>query len=81
MKKPKRKGDNKVKYGTISLPAPLINKIKKRISGTGMTSVSSYVAFILREVLSSQKVNSKEIMGKENKEEIKKKLKNLGYLD
>ena len=69
MKKPKKKQDNKVEYGTISLPLPLINKVKERIKGTGMNSVSAFVAFVLREVLSGDE-DSK----------IRKKLANLGYL-
>ena len=78
MKRPKRKDENKVKYGTISLPIPLINKIKKRIEGTGMNSVSAYVAFVLRQILSSSE--SKETFNKQDEEEIKRRLKSLGYL-
>ncbi|MFH0936570.1 MAG: CopG family transcriptional regulator [Candidatus Woesearchaeota archaeon] len=78
MKRPKRKDENKVKYGTISLPMPLINMIKKRIRGTGMNSVSAYIAFILRQILSSSE--SKETFSKKDEEEIKKRLKSLGYL-
>jgi len=78
MKRPKRKDENKVEYGTISLPMPLINKIKKRIEGTGMNSVSAYVAFILRQILSSS--DPKEVLSKEDEEEIKRRLKSLGYL-
>ena len=76
MKIPKKKSDNKVGYSTVSLPSPLIYKAKKRIKGTGMPSVSAYIAFILREILSSE--NKKELDKKEM-EEVKKKLKNLGY--
>ena len=76
MKRSKRKEDNPVKYGTISLPLPLIEKIKERIKGTGMNSVSSYVAFVLRQILSSP---GKEILGREKEEEIKRRLKSLGY--
>ena len=81
MKKPKKKGDNKVEYGTISLPLPLINKIKERIEGTGFNSVSSYVSFVLREIFSSTDKESKGIMNKKHREEIVKRLKKLGYLD
>lgn len=81
MKRPKKNDDNKVEYGTISLPIPLINKIKERIEGTGMSSVSSYVSFVLREVLSSTDKKNKGIMNKKNKDEIVKRLKKLGYLD
>ena len=76
MKKAKKGKDNKVEYGTISLPLPLIDKIKKRIKGTGMNSVSSYVAFVLREILSS---SSKESTCKKVNKELGAKLKRLGY--
>jgi Arc/MetJ-type ribon-helix-helix transcriptional regulator len=81
MKRPKKKGDNKVEYGTISLPIPLINKIKERIKDTGFNSVSSYVSFVLREILSSTDKGSKGIMNKKKREEIIKRLKKLGYLN
>lgn len=78
MKRPKKRDENKVEYGTVSLPMPLINKIKKRIEGTCMNSVSAYVAFILRQILSSSE--SKEVLSKKDEEEIKRRLKSLGYL-
>ncbi len=77
MKRAKEKGENKVEYGTISLPTPLIEKIKDRINGTGMNSVSAYVAFVLREILSSG--NNKELLSKKESEEVKRRLKSLGY--
>ena len=70
MKRSKKIGENKVEYGTISLPLPLITKIKKNMEGTGVTSVSSYVSFVLREVLADENIG-----------DVKKKLKKLGYLD
>lgn len=66
----------KSKYGTISLPMSLIYSVKKKIEGTGMNSVSSYVSFVLRQILSSE---SDELMDKKAKIEVKKKLKILGY--
>ena len=68
----------KREYGTISLPMPLVESIKNKIKGTGMHSVSSYVTFILRQILSSP--DSKDILDKETEDEIKKRLKNLGYI-
>ena len=76
MKRPKNKGENKVGYGTISLPLPLIEKVKKRIAGTGMNSTSAYVAFVLREVLSSE---SREFYDKKEMKNVKSRLKSLGY--
>lgn len=78
MKKAKKKDDNKVKYGTISLPVPLINKVKQRIKGTGMNSVSGFVGFVLRQVLSTPAKES--LFNKEQEKEIKERLKSLGYL-
>ena len=68
MKKKKEK-EIQVKYGTISLPIPLIEKVKNKIKGTGMPSVSAYVAFILRQILSE-----------EDGTQIKSRLKKLGYI-
>lgn len=81
MKRPKKGSDNKVEYGTISLPIPLINKIKERIKGTGFNSASGYVSFVLREIFSSTDKESKGIMNKKHREEIVNRLKKLGYLD
>jgi len=80
MRNPKKNEDNKVQYGTISLPRPLIAKIKKKIEGTGMPSVSAYVVFVLRQIISSPSLNSsKEFLNKGEEGEIKNRLKELGY--
>ncbi len=72
-----KKERNKNAYGTISLPMPLIEKIKEKIEGTGMHSVSAYVVFILRQILSSG--DNGEILSKEKEAELKRRLKSLGY--
>lgn len=79
MRRSKTRDENKVEYGTISLPMPLIEKVKERIKGTGMNSVSAYVAFVLREILSSQQ-NGDEILSREEAEKLKNRLKSLGYI-
>jgi len=81
MRRPKDNKDNKVEYGTISLPMPLINKIKERMEGTGMSSVSSYVSHVLREIFASTEKDSKQIINEKDKEKIVGRLKKLGYLD
>jgi len=79
MKKAKKK-ESKVKYGTISLPMPLIEKIQRRIKGTGMPSVSAYVSFVLRQVLSSPESSDKNgILSREEELDLSKRLKALGY--
>lgn len=69
------------KFTTISIPTPLANKIKKRIEGTGFTSLSSYVTYVLREVISGIEEESEEVFSKEDEEKVKDRLRALGYLD
>ncbi len=71
------------KYTTISIPTPLADKIKKRMEGTGFNSVSSYVTYVLRQVISSieEEEKEKEAFSKEDEEKVKDRLRALGYLD
>jgi hypothetical protein len=69
------------KFTTISIPTPLAEKIKKRIKGTGFTSLSSYVTYVLREVISGLGEESEEVFTKEDEDRVKDRLRNLGYLD
>ena len=69
------------KFTTISIPTPLAEKIKKRIKGTGFTSLSSYVTYILREVISGVEEEHEEAFSKEDEERVKDRLRALGYLD
>ena len=70
---------------TISLPKPLFDKIKQRIEGTGFNTVSSYVVYVMRQVLSEleskEKKPAQEAFTKEDEEKVKARLKSLGYLD
>ncbi len=66
-------------YITIRLPAEIYTAIEKRIQGTEVTSVEEYVVFALEEFLVYDGSPS-ESLSKEDEEEIKKKLKELGYL-
>ncbi len=69
------------KYTTISIPTPLAEKIKKRIEGTGFTNVSSYVTYVLREILAGMEEETDEALSKEDEERVKERLRALGYLD
>ncbi len=70
------------KYTTISIPTPLAEKIKKRIEGTGFNSLSSYVTYVLREVISNvEEEENDEAFSKEDEEKVKDRLRALGYLD
>ncbi len=68
------------KFTTVSIPTPLFKKIGERIKGTGFTSVSSYVTYVLREVVSEEE-NEAEPFTKEDEKRVKDRLKALGYLE
>lgn len=61
---------------SISLPAELYQRIEKRVKATGFSSVDEYVIFVLDEMLAEGGVSGKE----EEEEEVKKRLRALGYL-
>ncbi len=65
---------------TVDLPVEIIEKIKKRIEGTGFNSVSSYVAYVLNEVLSDIEEEDEDFT-EEDEEKVKERLRALGYLD
>ncbi len=73
----------KVEYTTVSIPKPLVEKIKERMKGTGFSSVSSYVTYVLRQVISSieEEERSKQAFTKEEEEKVKQRLRDLGYID
>jgi metal-responsive CopG/Arc/MetJ family transcriptional regulator len=67
-------------FMTISIPTSLYRKIEEMIKGTEVSSVSSYVAKVLREKVSQEK-ESGEVFSKEDEEKVKARLKALGYID
>ena len=73
----------KVEYTTVSIPKPLADKVKERMKGTGFSSVSSYVTYVLRQVLSSieQDKRAKQAFTKEEEDRVKQRLRDLGYID
>jgi len=75
--------EHKVEYSTVSIPKPLIKKIKERMKGTGFPSVSSYVTYVLRQVISSieEEDKSKQAFSKQDEEKVKQRLRDLGYID
>jgi Arc/MetJ-type ribon-helix-helix transcriptional regulator len=64
---------------TISLPTEIYTKVGQRIAGTEFQSVDEYVIFVLEEVLKEEEPEA--TFSKEDEEQVKKRLKALGYLD
>ncbi|MFH1240036.1 MAG: CopG family transcriptional regulator [Candidatus Diapherotrites archaeon] len=69
---------------TVSIPKPLANRIKKQIEGTGFHSVSSYVTFVLRQLLmvsEGNEISKHDAFDKKLESQVRENLKKLGYLD
>ena len=64
----------------VSLPGGLYSKIEERVKATEFRSVEEYIIFVLEEVLKDEGEEEKAF-SKEDAEEVKKRLKALGYLD
>jgi len=64
----------------IFLPANVYKKIEERVNATEFHSVEEYVIFVLEEVLKDEGEEEKTFT-KEEEEEVKKRLRALGYLD
>lgn len=71
----------KGKYTTVSIPVTLYSRIKRLIEGTGFTSVSQYVTYVLREIVAAhEEARYEEPFTQEDKERILERLRRLGYL-
>ncbi len=68
--------DSKV---TIKIPRPLYNRIKKIVEGSGFNSVTDFIVYVLRDIVSSKEVDDDQLT-KEELLAIRKRLKSLGYL-
>lgn len=69
--------ENKV---TIKIPKPLYEKLKVSIEGSGFSSVTEFVVYVLRDLVSHQEgeEGSPSLSAKEI-EAIRKRLKSMGY--
>ena len=75
--------DSKV---TIKIPGALYNRIAKIVAGSGFNSVTDFVVYVLRDLVSTTTETdiSKKLddvsLSKDEIEAIRKRLKSLGYL-
>ena len=69
-----------VEKKNVPIPTELYDAIDQRVRETEFNSVEEYVTFVLEEVLKDD--DEEEIaFSPEDEEEVKKRLRALGYLD
>lgn len=66
-------------FVSLQIPKDIYEKLSQRIDGTEFKSVQEYVTFVLKEVVSEEE-EEEEIYNEADEEEIKERLKGLGYL-
>jgi Arc/MetJ-type ribon-helix-helix transcriptional regulator len=65
---------------TIKIPKPLYDHIKTLIDESGFNSVTDFVVYVLRDIVYAEQKESRGQFSPDELEEIKNKLKSLGYL-
>ena len=68
---------------TVKIPRPLYRKIQQVIDGSGFSSPTDFIVFVLRDLMGEadeQRASKVPDTSPAELDEIKRKLKNLGYL-
>lgn len=65
---------------TIKIPRSLYENLGKIIEEGGFNSVTEFIVYVLRDLISSRSVKKELSLSQEEIDLIKKRLKSLGYL-
>ena len=65
---------------TIKIPRPIYENLGKIIEGSGFNSVTEFIVYVLRDLISSRSVKKEPSLSNEEIEMVKKRLKSIGYL-
>jgi len=69
-----------VEKKAIYVPAEMYDRIKERAEATNFGSIEEYVTFVLSEVL-KEEAEEEVTLDRNQEEEVKKRLRALGYLE
>jgi len=64
---------------TIKIPKPLYDNLKVLIEESGFTSVTEFVTYVLRDLVSHQKGAGSSSLSSKEIDAIRKRLKSMGY--
>ena len=65
---------------TIKIPRELYQKLKQMTEGTGFSSVTEFIVFVMRNLASSGEIKGKDRLTEEEVTAIRERLRRLGYL-
>ncbi|MFW6006635.1 MAG: CopG family transcriptional regulator [Bacillota bacterium] len=72
---------------TIKIPRNLYNKLNEIISNTGFNSVTEFIVYVMRDLVSTSELGKEDLENETDKltgkeiEMIRQRLRSLGYLD
>lgn len=65
---------------TIKIPRELYETLQQMVEGTGFSSVTEFIVFVMRTLASTGKIDEEDRLTEEEVQIIKDRLKRLGYL-
>lgn len=66
---------------TVKIPRPLYRKVQQVVEGSGFSSPTEFIVYVLRDVLGERREQgAMDTFSESELADIKRKLKNLGYL-
>ena len=64
---------------TVKIPRPLYRKIQQVVDGSGFNSPTDFIVYVLRDLMGEAEEHEQEFT-QDELDDVKRKLKNLGYL-
>lgn len=65
---------------TLKIPRELYRKLSRMIEGTGFSSVTEFIVFVMRTLASSGEIKGEDKLTSEEVMAIRERLRRLGYL-
>ena len=65
---------------TVKIPRPLYRKIQLVVEGSGFNSPTDFIVYVLRDLMGEAEARGTNEYNEQELDEVKRKLKNLGYL-
>lgn len=65
---------------TIKIPKELYENLQKMIEGTGFSSTTEFIVFVMRTLASTGRLKEEDKLSEQEVQMIKERLKRLGYL-
>ncbi len=65
---------------TIKIPRELYEKLRVMIEGTGFSSVTEFIVFVMRSLASGGKIKEEDKLTEEEVKVVRERLRRLGYI-